>query len=120
MAGNFFQTVLIHNPFTTLLLRSQDPIYIGHGLRFLLEYIQWGMSRQIKREKVAKVGNENQSSDWYITADACEHTHAHTHTHRHIHAYLVLPACYQPRKGVFPLPEEIRVAPKICGMDWII
>lgn len=35
-----------------------------------------------------------------------------THTQKHTLTYLVLPASNQPRKGVFPLPEETRVLPK--------
>lgn len=50
-----------------------------------------------------------------VTGIYCLCTCAHTHIQRHTHAWLVLPAYYQPRKGVFPLPEEIRVAPETNG-----
>lgn len=94
----------IYNQFPALLLRSQDPVNIGHGHGSSWNWV--GCEQEKSKEEEGGKGLKSEPVQWLV------HTRTHKHTQSHIHTYLVLLAYNQPRKGVFPLPEEIRVAPE--------
>lgn len=94
----------VYNQFTALLLRSQDPVSIGHG-----HGSSWntaGCEQEKRKEEGGGKGLKSEPVQWLV------HTCTHKHTQSHMHTYLVLLAYNQPTKGVFPLPEEIRVPPE--------